>query len=114
MLIHDAPQEAVLWHSDEDAAAWPGGAIHLRQHQLVVLYVLENVECADDVELHVVGDASCVHLEQGHAGESPVGKGETLREQFAAVKLQLGEGLPKTGQHESRSAADLEQAAGVR
>ena len=61
-VIAGVPQPRMLRHRDDRAASRPSRAEHFGQGGLVLFYVLQDVQGANDVEMRVERQASAVHL----------------------------------------------------
>src|SRR5689334_7307055 len=99
----------MLGNRQEDTAARLHRAKHLTQHRLVLVDVLEDVECADHVELAVERNAPGIHLEERYLGETRPGEREALVERLAPHEVEPWERVADTGQDVRRAAPDLEK-----
>jgi len=99
----------VLRHGQQNAAAVANRAMHLPQHGLVVLDVLQDIEGPDHVELIDIRDIPGVHLEQIRPRQARLGERQALGVDFAAREPQGGKLPAEIAEHKTRAAADFQQ-----
>ncbi len=90
------PAQTTVWmqRNEQDRAASEGGRLEEScEHAAVLGDVLEDVECANDVE-RARRRLERVHLDQLHAGQAISCMGEMLRRHVGAGQFQAGKRLP--------------------
>jgi len=98
-----------MQRNEQDRAASEGGRLEEScEHAAVLGDVLEDVECANDVE-RARRRLERVHLDQLHAGQAISCMGEMLRRHVGAGQFQAGKRLPHCCEDETRPAPDIQQ-----
>ena len=97
----------MLGHCDNQATARAQRRAHLEERFVVLLDVLEHVECADDVELRLEWQLPRVQLEQLSVRDSLRSYFQAGPEELPAHEPHVWERIAHAGEDEPGPATDL-------
>ena len=110
-IVCRAPHPGMLGNRGDEATAWREHPRNLAQRPLIVRYVLQNIEGADEIEGVTQVALPRIHLQQLDFAPVPA------RRDGKAAAVQLGprepcswQGLLQGAQHKSSTATDLHDA----
>src|SRR5690348_7039414 len=86
----------------------------LLQYLFVLLDVFDDIEGADHVELALVWNPACIHLEKVRRGESPGRKTQSFQKDLATTHPQIGQAFGDATQYVTGTASDFEHVARAR
>jgi hypothetical protein len=113
-VVEPAPQPWVLRDGEDRTALRFDGAKDSAEGTLVVVDVLQHIECAHDVERLLERHSEDVELEETDIWKPPPRNLEPFGRELGPGELELWQRVPYTPQDEARSAADLEEGRGLR
>lgn len=90
-------------------APGPAGCRHLLQDRVVLLDVLQHVECRDHIEFIAERNRLGVHAVQGGSGHAAGRRPQALDGKFPRGQLQSGERARHIAQHDAVAATDFER-----
>ena len=105
ITVDRAPEPRVLWYGQEKAAPRLHGSVKLPQHCFVLTDVLEDIDCADNVEVCFKRQLPPVELIQRNTGKAHSRHLEPGRERFTPGDDELGLGEAKRLEDNARPTA---------
>ena len=111
LLVLFAPQCGMLRHGEQHDAAGFKRFVDLRQHRFVFVYMFDDIEGTECIELRFEGNVARVHLDELRARYAARGVGESSAEYFRAHQFSGGVCAGDVGEHEAGAAAYLHKGS---